>query len=57
LKPVVTILFQNLIDKMELLARVRSLLKVKDYNDLMLNYRKELEAEVTSQDRGIKAGL
>jgi putative two-component system response regulator len=35
------------IDKMELLARVRSLLKVKSYNDLMSNYRKELESEVT----------
>jgi DNA-binding response OmpR family regulator len=33
-------------DKMELLARVRSLLKVKEYNDLMSNYRKELESEV-----------
>src|SRR4030043_2431565 len=28
------------VDKMELLARVRSLLKVKAYNDLMRNYRK-----------------
>ena len=34
-------------DKMELLARVRSLLQVKAYNDLMSNYRKELESEVT----------
>jgi PAS domain S-box-containing protein len=33
-------------DKMELLARVQSLLKVKAYNDLMTNYRKELESEV-----------
>jgi two-component system, sensor histidine kinase and response regulator len=32
------------VDKMELLARVRSLLKVKAYNDLISNYRKELEA-------------
>ena len=31
------------VDKMELLARVRSLLKIKAYNDLMSNYRKELE--------------
>ena len=31
------------VDKMELLARIRSLLKVKAYNDLMSNYRKELE--------------
>ena len=36
-------------DKMELLARVQSLLKVKAYNDLMINYRKELESEVTSR--------
>jgi len=35
------------VDKMELLARVRSLLKVKAYNDLMSNYRKELKSEVT----------
>jgi putative two-component system response regulator len=34
------------VDKMELLARVRSLLKVKAYNDLMNNYRKELESEI-----------
>jgi signal transduction histidine kinase len=34
------------VDKMELLARVRSLLKVKAYNDLMSNYRKELESLV-----------
>jgi len=33
-------------DKMELLARVQSLLKVKAYNDMMTNYRKELESEV-----------
>ncbi len=35
------------IDKLEVLARVKSLLKVKAYNDLMSNYRKDLEAEVT----------
>jgi signal transduction histidine kinase len=35
------------IDKMELLARVRSLLKIKAYNDLLSNYRNELEALVT----------
>src|SRR4030043_1260607 len=35
------------IDKIELLARIRSLLKVKAYNDLMSNYRNELESEVT----------
>jgi len=32
------------VDKMELSARVRSLLRLKAYNDLMSNYRKELEA-------------
>ncbi|MGD0340072.1 MAG: PAS domain S-box protein, partial [Bacteroidota bacterium] len=35
---------------MELLARVRSLLKVKAYNDLMSNYRKELEVTKISAD-------
>lgn len=34
------------VDKTELLARVRSLLKGKAYHDLMKNYHKELEAEV-----------
>src|SRR4030043_449465 len=38
------------IDKMELLARIRSLLKVKAYNDLMGNYRKELEVTKISAD-------
>jgi C4-dicarboxylate-specific signal transduction histidine kinase len=37
------------IDKMELLARIRSLLKVKAYNDLMNNYRNELESEVAKR--------
>jgi PAS domain S-box-containing protein len=39
------------VDKMELLARVRSLLKVKAYNDLMSNYQKELESEVTRRTK------
>jgi putative two-component system response regulator len=34
------------VDRMELRARVRSLLKVKAYNDHMVNYRQELESEV-----------
>ena len=38
------------VDKMELLARVRSLLKIKAYNDLMSNYQKELEATKISAD-------
>jgi putative two-component system response regulator len=39
---------------MELLARVRSLLKVKAYNDLMSHYRKELESEVTRRTEELK---
>jgi PAS domain S-box-containing protein len=45
------------VDKMELLARVRSLLKVKAYNDLMSNYQKELEAEVSKRTRELKSTL
>ena len=45
------------VDKMELLARVRSLLKVKAYNDLMSNYRKELESEVTRRTEELKHTL
>jgi putative two-component system response regulator len=45
------------VDKMELLARVRSLLKVKAYNDLMSNYRTELESEVTSRTEELKHAL
>ncbi len=42
------------IDKMELLARVRSLLKVKAYNDLLNNYRQELESEVAGRTIELK---
>ena len=42
------------VDKIELLARVKSLLKVKAYNDLMLNYREELEAEVLSRTKELQ---
>jgi putative two-component system response regulator len=42
------------VDKMELLARVSSLLKVKAYNDLMSNYQKELESEVTGRTEELK---
>jgi putative two-component system response regulator len=42
------------VDKMELLARVKSLLKVKAYNDLMSNYQKELESEVTRRTEELK---
>jgi PAS domain S-box-containing protein len=45
------------VDKMELLARVRSLLKVKAYNDLMSNYQKELESEVTRRTEELKHAL
>jgi diguanylate cyclase (GGDEF)-like protein/PAS domain S-box-containing protein len=38
------------VDRMELLARIRSLIRVKGYNDLMDNYRKELEAAKQSAD-------
>ena len=44
-------------DKMELLARVRSLLKVKAYNDLMGNYREELESEVAGRTEELKQAL
>lgn len=36
-------------DRMELLARVRSLLKVKAYNDLLCTYQQELESEVAAR--------
>jgi putative two-component system response regulator len=42
---------------MELLARVRSLLKVKAYNSLMSDYRKELEAEVAGRTEELKQAM
>jgi putative two-component system response regulator len=42
------------VDKTELLARVKSLLKVKDYNDLRSNYQKELESEVNKRTEELK---
>src|SRR4030043_580615 len=42
------------VDKIELLARVRSLLKIKAYNELMSNYRKDLESEVTRRTEELK---
>jgi putative two-component system response regulator len=42
------------VDKTELMARVKSLLKVKAYNDLMGNYRKELESEVNKRTEELK---
>jgi len=41
-------------NKIELLARVRSLLKVKAYNDLLKNYRIELESEITRRTKDLK---
>ncbi|MDR2141669.1 MAG: two-component system response regulator [Deltaproteobacteria bacterium] len=42
------------VDRMELRARVRSLLKVKAYNDHMVNYRQELEFEVRRRTEEIQ---
>jgi PAS domain S-box-containing protein len=44
-------------DNLELLARVKSLLKVKAYNDLMSNYQKDLESEVTGRTEELKHTL
>lgn len=41
-------------DKTELLARVRSLLKVKSYNDIMTKYKIELEAKVAKRTEELK---
>ena len=45
------------VDKMELIARVRSLIKIKAYNDLRSNYLKELESEVTRRTEKLKHAL
>jgi len=45
------------VDKMELLARVRSLLKVKAYNDLMSKYREDLESEVRSRTEELRHAM
>ena len=42
------------VDKIELLARVQSLLKVKTYNDLASNYRKELEVTQKSAEEALE---
>jgi len=42
------------VEKIEILARVRSLLKVKAYNDLVSNYQKELETEVAARTEELK---
>lgn len=45
------------VDKSELIARVRSLLKVKAYNDLLSNYQKELEIEVAKRTEELKHAM
>ena len=45
------------VDKMELLARVRSLLKVKAYNNLMSKYREDLESEVSSRTEELRHAI
>ena len=42
------------VDKIELIIRVRSQLKIKAYNDLMINYQKELESEITRRTDELK---
>jgi PAS domain S-box-containing protein len=42
------------VDRMELIARIKSLLKVKAYHDLTSNYRKELESEVNRRTEELK---
>jgi len=42
------------VDKTELRARVRSLLKVKEYNDHMINYQKKLEEEVARRTKELR---
>ena len=42
------------VDKTELRARVKSLLKVKAYNDHMLNYQQTLEEEVARQTQQLR---
>lgn len=45
------------VDASELLARVRSLLKVKAYNDHMRNYERELETEVAKRTKEVYAAM
>ncbi|NMP80776.1 response regulator [Pseudoalteromonas arctica] len=45
------------VDKNELLSRVKSLLKIKDYNDLRTNYQKQLEAEVAQRTESLKLAM
>jgi putative two-component system response regulator len=45
------------VDSSELLARVRSLLKVKAYNDHMRDYERELETEVAKRTKEVYAAM
>ena len=45
------------IDRLELLARVRSLLKVHAYNNLLNDYRKNLETEVLARTEELKQAV
>jgi putative two-component system response regulator len=45
------------VDKSELRARVRSLLKVKAYHDHMVNYQRELEAAVAQRTEELQTAL
>lgn len=45
------------IEKLELIARVRSLLKVKKYHDFMANYQRELEEEVRRNTLDLRNAL
>lgn len=45
------------IDKIELLARVRALLKVKAYHDLVNDYQKKLESDIAVRTRELNQAL
>jgi putative two-component system response regulator len=45
------------VDRIELQARVRSLVKMKEYNDYMLGYQKQLETEVAHRTVQLKQAL
>ncbi|WP_298941007.1 two-component system response regulator [uncultured Psychromonas sp.] len=45
------------VDKNELYSRVKSLLKIKDYNDLKDNYQAQLEAEVASRTASLEKAI
>jgi len=45
------------VDKYELCSKVKSLLKIKNYNDLKENYKKELEAEVAARTKSLEQAM